>query len=169
MNMSSLTSPEGLMMLFMATLCDLVSISATFLLGLVPCLVLDFLCLIVIGAWMFIRGSSTGTPAEEEEEEEAPPPEISKPKRDKSAESKVEGKTGKEKQTAKAEEKQAAKQAEKQTGKAASKATGKVAAKQVRKKIFRKVMGCFIGTLVPFLQIIPFWTMTVMGELKKGE
>ncbi len=154
-------------MLFIATVCDLVSITATFIIGIIPCLILDFLCLIVIGAWMFMRGSSTGTPTEEEEEEA--PAEINKIKRDKSAGSKAEGKTGTEKQTVKAEEKQAAKQAEKQAGKAAGKATGKVAAKQVRKKVFRKVLGSFVGTLVPFLQIIPFWTITVIGELKGGK
>ena len=168
--MSSFVSPEGLMMLFIAVICDLVSISASFIIGIIPCLVLDFLCLIIIGAWMYNRGSSVGTPAAEEEEEEEAPPDISKPKRDKFAESKAEGKGGAEKQAVKAEEKQAAKQAEKQatkqTAKTATKSGGKMVAKRASRKVLRRLIGSFIGTLVPLLQIVPFWTITVIGELK---
>lgn len=177
-------------MLLVAAICDAASIITTLLLptligglaAIIPCLVLDLLCLMVIGAWMFGRAGSGTAPAEgEEEEEETALPDISLIERDKTA-AKTDQQAGKgaaketEKATKAAEKEMA--QAEKATAKqvertAARKASRKVAARTAIKmttktsgRMALKLMRSFVGTLVPILQLFPFWTFTVVGELK---
>ena len=134
--MSSFTKPEGVAMMLLAGLCDMVSITATFVIGIIPCLIIDFLCLMIVGAWMYSRSSDS----------EAARPDRRTAKTKLKTEGKVEIKQA---------EKQAAKQIE------------KTAVKRTSRKIALRAGGAFLGTLVPVIQLIPFWTITVVGELKE--
>lgn len=171
--MTGATTPEGIGMMTVALLCDVVSISATFLIGIPACLVLDVLCLLIIGGWMFSRSNRKGSSdavEEEEEEAEPTPPDISSMKKDRSG-SKLEGK-----EATKKAEKEMAQEAEKATAKGTAKTTAKktttkkikkVVVKKTFKKIIMRMGTAFLGTLIPVLQIWPFWTKAVMKELKE--
>lgn len=169
--MSSFTSPEGISMLLIAAVCDIVSIAATLLLptiiggllSILPCLILDFFCLIIIGAWMYSR---SGNSAEGPDRKGEPQPEIKSIETERSG-GKGEKTTEKaETSTARAAEKEAVQEAEITAAKSAEKLAAKTAVKGGSRKIAIKLVGAFLGTLVPILQLIPFWTITVVGELK---
>ncbi|MFH1657657.1 MAG: hypothetical protein ABH919_04285 [bacterium] len=170
-NTTSFTSPEGISMLSIAVVCDLVSIATTILLptiiggllSIVPCLILDFFCLVIIGAWMYSR---SGRSAEGPDRESERQPEIKSIERE-DVGGKGEKTAGKaEASTARAAEKEAAQEAERMAARSAGKLAAKTAVKSGGRKIGAKLIGSFFATLVPILQLIPFWTITVVGELK---
>lgn len=174
-------------MLIVGGACDLVSIVTTLLLptiigalaAIISCLILDFFCLIIVGSWMYSRASGKKASTEEEEEEidTIEEPEITLPdtnltKKDRAA-TKADAKES-EKGVAKATEKDMAQEAERAAATRIKKTTTKrVVTKTAVKtaarsggKIALKLFRSFVGTLVPIIQVFPFWSLTVVSELK---
>lgn len=179
--MDSLISPEATVMLFISALIDGIIFILTFIVGvgLVPSLVVDLIAVIVLVPWMMYR-SKLRPPASEEtdEEEEEDTSSYQMPERKdpatnlesekkESAKKKTEDKKPSENINKKPES-TGAKTGEKAGVKTGEKTGAKTATRAATKTASRagtRALKSFIGSMLPVIQIIPFWTLSTLCEL----